>query len=109
MFPLHVSDNCPLLLDTEIPTSGPTPFRFENMWIRHKDFKANVHEWWSEGGRMGGFKFISSSATGQNEFGKTELGNLWKCCPGMKIKEIDNREGSCYFRAEDSANRAIES
>ena len=25
---------------------GPTPFRFKNMWLQHKDFDSTVEYWW---------------------------------------------------------------
>lgn len=37
--PRPVSDHCPLFLDTDRPKTCPTPFRFENMWLRHSSFK----------------------------------------------------------------------
>lgn len=37
-----------LLLEFQLPQKGPHPFCFENMWIRHKNFKKNVQDWWNE-------------------------------------------------------------
>lgn len=34
-----VSDHCPIVLDTNLVKWGPTPFRFKNMWLKHRDFK----------------------------------------------------------------------
>ena len=25
---------------------GPTPFRFENMWLKEEDFKEVLRKWW---------------------------------------------------------------
>lgn len=46
--PRPVSDHCPLLLDMDLFKDGPIPFKFENMWPRHRSFKQNVKEWWEE-------------------------------------------------------------
>lgn len=46
--PRPVSDHSPLFLSTEGLQGGPTPFRFENMWLRHKNFKESVLSWWNQ-------------------------------------------------------------
>lgn len=46
--PRPVSDHCPLLINSSLPIGGLTPFGFENMWIRHKDFKPNISSWWAD-------------------------------------------------------------
>ncbi|RVX00185.1 hypothetical protein CK203_026690 [Vitis vinifera] len=33
---------------------GPTPFRFENMWLQHPSFKERFGSWWREFQEMGG-------------------------------------------------------
>lgn len=40
---------------------GPSPFRFENMWLRHKSFKQNVKSWWEKdiSARWAGLKLQS--------------------------------------------------
>lgn len=43
-----VSDHCPLLLNTDRPKTGPSPFRFENIWLRHSSFEQNIKSWWGE-------------------------------------------------------------
>ncbi|RVW74124.1 hypothetical protein CK203_052225 [Vitis vinifera] len=39
---------------------GPTPFRFENMWLQHPSFKENFGRWWREfqGNGWEGHKFM---------------------------------------------------
>lgn len=37
--PQPVSDPFPLLLQVDLSIDGPTPLRFENMWLRHTSFK----------------------------------------------------------------------
>lgn len=46
--PHTVSDHCLLLLKRRGQKNGPTRFRFEIMWLRHKSFKQNVKSWWEE-------------------------------------------------------------
>ena len=41
-----VSDHCPVILDSTPPLCGPTPFRFENMWLHHKSFFSDLAKWW---------------------------------------------------------------
>ncbi|RVW91468.1 Transposon TX1 uncharacterized 149 kDa protein [Vitis vinifera] len=41
------SDHWPIVMDTNPFMWGPTPFRFENMWLQHTNFKENFRDWWS--------------------------------------------------------------
>lgn len=41
-----VSDHCPIILKCEIANWGPKPFRFNNCWLQHPDFKSFVEEPW---------------------------------------------------------------
>ncbi|KAK9929868.1 hypothetical protein M0R45_026941 [Rubus argutus] len=58
--PRVTSDHCPVLLDTIKVKWGPTPFRFENIWLEHHLFKDNFKNWWGEESVFGweGFKFM---------------------------------------------------
>lgn len=40
-------DHSPLLLQLSKEEKKNSPFRFEYMWIQHKDFFANAKEWWN--------------------------------------------------------------
>ncbi|KAL5548851.1 hypothetical protein UlMin_004082 [Ulmus minor] len=40
------SDHMPLILDTSPVSWGPTPFRFENMWLGHSSFRQECEKWW---------------------------------------------------------------
>lgn len=46
--PRPVSDHCSLFIATEGPQGGPTPFRFEKMWLQHKTFKDSILSWWHQ-------------------------------------------------------------
>ena len=43
-----VFDHSPLVLDTSTPKWEPTPFRFENAWLEHKQFSRDFERWWKE-------------------------------------------------------------
>jgi exonuclease III len=43
------SDHWPIQLWIDFPTAtGRRPFRFEQFWLEHPDFQANIHKWWRE-------------------------------------------------------------
>ena len=56
-----VSDHNPIILDSTPPNWGPSPFRFENMWLGHKDFDKVFEKWWKECMVQGweGYKFLA--------------------------------------------------
>ena len=56
-----VSDHNPIILDSSPPNWGPSPFRFENMWLEHRDFDKVFEKWWMECMVQGweGYKFSS--------------------------------------------------
>lgn len=55
-----VSDHCPVILESCYFKWGPTPFKFENMWLENRAFKAFFKEWWENARVHGweGFKFM---------------------------------------------------
>ncbi|KAJ9709801.1 hypothetical protein PVL29_001319 [Vitis rotundifolia] len=58
--PRRTSDHWPIVLDTNPFKWGPTPFRFENMWLQHPSFKENFKNWWRgfQGNGWEGHKFM---------------------------------------------------
>ncbi|RVW93866.1 Transposon TX1 uncharacterized 149 kDa protein [Vitis vinifera] len=56
----RTSDHWPIVMDTNPFMWGPTPFRFENMWLQHTNFKENFRDWWSgfQGIGWEGYKFM---------------------------------------------------
>ncbi|XP_062073105.1 uncharacterized protein LOC133777487 isoform X1 [Humulus lupulus] len=55
-----VSDHCLVVLDSNPPSWGPSPFRFDNSWLEHKDFKVFCQKWWNSSKMMGwpGYGFM---------------------------------------------------
>jgi hypothetical protein len=46
VLPRDVSDHCPSVLKNGGWSWGPTPFRFNNFWLQHGDFKGVVEDAW---------------------------------------------------------------
>ena len=49
------------MLDSEGVRTGPTPFRFELMWLKHEGFKETLKGWWQNLQFHGTFSFILSA------------------------------------------------
>ena len=45
--PKPTSDHCPILLDSKSIKWGPSPFRFELLWLEDKNFRDSIKEWWT--------------------------------------------------------------
>lgn len=58
--PRFTYDHWPVSLTVGRISWGPSPFRFENMWLSHPDFKVSLSLWWSEevSGKWEGFRFF---------------------------------------------------
>ena len=56
-----VSDHCPALLDSDGIKSGPSPFWFENMWLKFEGFKDLLRGWWQSLHFSGSFSFVLAS------------------------------------------------
>ena len=53
-----MSDHFPILLDGGEVRRGPTPFRFENMWLKEDGFKDLLKGWWQGFNYSGSYSFI---------------------------------------------------
>ncbi|KAJ9680329.1 hypothetical protein PVL29_019598 [Vitis rotundifolia] len=60
VLPRRTSDHWPIVLETNPFKWGPTPFRFENMWLQHHNFKECFKSWWRgfQGTGWEGHKFM---------------------------------------------------
>ena len=56
-----VSDHCPVMLDSDGIKSGPSPFRFENMWLKFVGFKDLLRDWWQSLHFSSSLSFILAS------------------------------------------------
>ena len=59
--PRPVSDHCPVMLDSDGVKSEPSPFRFENMWLKFEGFKDLLRGWWQSLHFSGSFSFVLAS------------------------------------------------
>ncbi|XP_062075089.1 uncharacterized protein LOC133779109 [Humulus lupulus] len=59
-----VFDHSPVVLDSSPPSWGPSPFRFDNSWLEHKDFSRHFQDWWTSAKVQGfpGMDFMSKLA-----------------------------------------------
>ena len=56
--PRPISDHFPILLDSDGVRTGPSPFRFELMWLKFRGFKELLKGWWQNLKFLGSFSYI---------------------------------------------------
>ena len=90
VLPRWTSDHWPIVLETNPFKWGPTPFRFENMWLQHPSFKENFGRWWREfqGNGWEGHKFMRKL-----QFVKAKL-KVWN---KASFGELNERKKSILF------------
>ena len=81
VLPRWTSDHWPIVLESNPFKWGPTPFRFENMWLHHPSFKESFGSWWREfqGDGWEGHKFMRKLQflrAKLKEWNKTSFGDL---------------------------------
>ncbi|MCI23116.1 transposon TX1 putative protein, partial [Trifolium medium] len=96
--PRDVSDHCPLVLKNANNDWGPKPFRFNNNWLEHKNFKTVVEECWRDLEVSGWMDFVLKEKLRGlkfrlKEWNKVEYGSLESRLIKLveDIKELDVR------------------
>ena len=93
-----VSDHCPFVLKNEGWSWGPTPFRFNNFWLQHQDFKRVVEEAWRNQNVSGWMGFVLKEKLKALKFivkgwSKEEYGGMEERVERLveEIKDIDEK------------------
>ena len=58
VLPRPISDHSPILLDVGGVKWGPSPFRFELMWLKTEGFKETLRNWWQGMSFEGSTSFV---------------------------------------------------
>uniref|UniRef100_A0A803P465 Reverse transcriptase domain-containing protein n=1 Tax=Cannabis sativa TaxID=3483 RepID=A0A803P465_CANSA len=96
-----VSDHSPVVLDSNPPSWGPSPFRFDNQWLEHTTFSKSFESWWqkAEGAGWEGTKFMSKLREVKGnitEWSKKTYGNkhVIKIAMERRLMLLDSLEAS---------------
>ena len=102
-----ISDHSPVVLDTSPPKWGPTPFRFENAWMEHKNFGRDFKKWWLEVSvdgweRYKWMKRLQKIKPCLKEWNTDVFGDLRLMEAGLhhRLKELDMLESSATWSEE---------
>ncbi|XP_008240490.1 PREDICTED: uncharacterized protein LOC103338990 [Prunus mume] len=94
---------------------GPGPFRFENMWLEHLEFKKKVKQWWGDDQINGweGYKFSRRSRTlkqKMKDWNKEVFGDLVSAKKEAKarIAALDLMEGQASGRRKRNFIQKLE-
>ena len=111
--PRPVSDHFPILLDSDGVRMGPSPFRFELMWLKYEGFKEILKGWWQILHFYGSFSFILSAklkalkgilkAWNRDVFGNVETN---KEDALHRVSFLDDREKERGLVLEEAEERA---
>ena len=114
VLPRWTSDHWPIVLDTNPFKWGPTPFRFENMWLQHPSFKECFSSWWREfdGNDWEGHKFMRKLQFVKvklKDWNKNSFGTLKERKKNIldEIANIDAIEQEGVLSSELSAQRVL--
>jgi hypothetical protein len=109
-----VADHCQLLLSYSQADWGPKPFRFNNHWLKHKDFKDVVVQAWGSQhleGWMGfilkeRFKHLKGVIKGWNSY-VFGVGEEKKRQLTYRVAELDTKSESVGLVDEEVAERKL--
>lgn len=72
-------DHCPILLQHEVRDFGPSPFKFEVMWLEVEGFKEQVVNWWESMAFEGSANYVGSEIEGvERPHKEVEQGIFWE-------------------------------
>ena len=114
VLPRWTLDHWPIVLDTNPFKWGPTPFRFENMWLQHPSFKECFSSWWRgfQGNGWECHKFMRKLQLFKvklKDWNKDSFGELNKRKKSIlnEIANFDVVEQEGVLTSELSAQRAL--
>ena len=58
ILPRPTSDRSPILLAGGTWLNGPSPFRFENIWLKVEGFKELIRDWWQSFEFRGTYSYV---------------------------------------------------
>ena len=58
ILPRPIYDHAPILLEGGTWLNGPSPFRFENMWLKVEGFKELIRDWWQSFEFRGTYSYV---------------------------------------------------
>ena len=91
--PRPFSDHSPILLDAGGIRTGPSPFRFEIMWLMVEGFKKMLKQWWQGLNFSGSFSFILAAKL-------KALKDILKSWNREVFGRVEGRGGRVKFYAE---------
>ena len=113
--PKPVSDHFPILLDGDGVRMGPSPFRFELMWLKYEGFKEILKGWWQNLHFYGSFSFIISAklkalkgilkAWNRDVFGKVET-NKEDALRSVSFWDDREKEGGLVLEEDEERAKA---
>lgn len=91
VLPKMTSNHFPVILDTSKAKWDPSPFRFENAWLKHHRFKSVVSYLWNNPDVQGweGYKFMRKLKDVKRElliWNKQDFGNVI-----MRLTKLENK------------------
>ena len=111
--PRPVSDHFPIMLDSEGVRTGPSPFRFELMWLKFEGFKEILKGWWQNLQFYRSFSFILSAKLkalkgllktwNREVFGKVETNKKDALCRVSFWDELEKERGLGLEEVEERA------
>ncbi|RVW53160.1 LINE-1 reverse transcriptase-like [Vitis vinifera] len=112
-----VSDHFPVLLEGGVVRRGPSPFRFENMWLKVEGFQELIHSWWQGIEVRGSASYSERRLSEEETISKKEAKESYAKWASLEethwrqhSRELWLREedrNTCYFHRMAAAHRRI--